>query len=158
MVITLEFCTYTNKDHNLNTTFLFFPFFSQLKNKFLIISSLDWIQFLVFESFSIINSLSCTQKESQTLKEHRVFLMEVLLLTDVFGQVTEHFCNRPHISWNHQSILNKFLIMVEQWHKIRNHSFVSACTKLDFETKVTIGEDLFFSLHIIRFVLNYFQL
>ena len=60
MVITLEFCTYTNKDHNLNTTFLFFPFFSQLKNKFLIISSLDWIQFLVFESFSIINSLSCT--------------------------------------------------------------------------------------------------
>lgn len=61
--------------------------------------------------------------------------MENLLLTEVSGQVTEHFYNKPHVLWGHQSRLSKFLITVKQSDKKENYSFVSALYKTGLQIK-----------------------
>lgn len=114
-MVVLNIALYQPKDHYSNTIFLFLTFFSQLKNQFIVIGSLDQIQFLIFKSFSIINSFNCTYKEFWTMKEHRVLLMEASLSNSIRG----------HISEEHQSKLNKFLIRLERRNKIGNYSFVS---------------------------------
>lgn len=129
---------YQPKDHYSNTTLLFLTFFSQLKNHFIVTGSLGQIQFLVFKSFSIINFFAHIKSFGlwrSTGFEWRPYCSLMSLGKSLSNSI------RGHISEDHQSKLNKFLIRLKQRNKIGNYFFVSTCITLNSIIRIRHGEE-----------------